>query len=292
MQERLQFGKDLVGRVGQADVAGLSAEMSYRFILALFPFILFLVALAGFFGAEGMAMTVVNWMQQAMPAQAAQMLEEPVRQVIITQRPDLLSVGIIGAFWGASAMMATVMKGMNRIHQVADNRNLIQKNVVKVALTLFMAAILLVAVASVFIAQVAVGTLGVFGLGAVQAALANLAGPLVAFLVLAFGVSVIYWKAPSLENHPYKIITPGAIAFGVGWVVATVLFGWYVAQFGNYNEIYGSIGGFIILLLWAYITSFVLMLGAVLNALIEERHEAREPIRRDEHGREEHRQAA
>jgi membrane protein len=275
-----QFGMDLVKRIGEADLPGLSAEMSYRFLFALFPFILFLVALAGFFGSEEMALTVVARMRETMPEQAAALLAGPVQQVITTQRADLLSIGAIAALWGASGIMGTIIKGMNRTHQVTDNRNFLVKNVVQVGLTLFLAVLLLLAVAAVFVAQVVVASFGIFGLGPFQATLASIAGPLVALLILIFGVSIIYWKAPVLEYHPFKLITLGAVVFGVGWVVATVLFSWYVSQFGRYNEMYGSIGGVIVLLLWAYLSSFLLLLGAALNAVLEERRQVqrgREP---------------
>ena len=72
----------------------------------------------------------------------------------------------------------------------------------------------------------------------------------------------------------------------MGWVVATVLFSWYVSQFGRYNQLYGSIGGVIVLLLWAYLSSFLLLLGAALNAVLEERLQARVPLRRDAQGEE------
>jgi membrane protein len=260
--------------------------MSYRFLFALFPFILFIVALAGFFGSEEMALTVVARMRETMPEQAAAILAGPVQQVITTQRADLLSIGAIAGLWGASGVMGTIMKGMNRTHQVTDNRNFLVKNVVKVGLTLFLAVLLLLAVAAVFVAQVVVANFAIFGLGPFQATLTSIAGPLVALLILIFGVSIIYWKAPALEYQPFKLITLGAVVFAVGWVVATVLFSWYVSQFGRYNQLYGSIGGVIVLLLWAYLSSFLLLLGAALNAVLEERLQARVPLRRDAQGEE------
>lgn len=280
------FGMDLIKRVGEADLPGLSAEMSYRFLFALFPFILFIVALAGFFGSEEMALTVVARMRETMPEQAAAILAGPVQQVITTQRADLLSIGAIAGLWGASGVMGTIMKGMNRTHQVTDNRNFLVKNVVKVGLTLFLAVLLLLAVAAVFVAQVVVANFAISGLGPFQATLTSIAGPLVALLILIFGVSIIYWKAPALEYQPFKLITLGAVVFAVGWVVATVLFSWYVSQFGRYNQLYGSIGGVIVLLLWAYLSSFLLLLGAALNAVLEERLQARVPLRRDAQGEE------
>jgi membrane protein len=285
MEEQLhdvqQLGMDLVKRIGEADLPGLSAEMSYRFLFALFPFVLFIVALAGFFGNEEMALSVVERMRETMPEQAAAILAGPVQQVLTTQRADLLSIGAITALWGASGVMGTIMKGMNRTHQVTDNRKFLVKNVVQVSLTLFLAVLLLVAVAAVFVTQMTVAS---FGLGRFQATLASIAGPLLALLILILGVSIIYWRAPALEYHPFKLITLGAVAFAVGWVVATFLFSWYVAQFGQYNAMYGSIGVVIILLLWAYLSSFLLLLGETLNAVLEERRQARVPLQRDAQG--------
>ena len=274
-----RFVMDLVQRIREADVTGLSAEMSYRLLFSLFPFVLFMVALAGFFGTEEMGLTVVEWMQETMPGQAA-ILEGPVQEVITTRRLDLLSIGAVAGLWGTSGVMGTLIKGMNRTHRVTDSRNFLMINVVKVGMALFLVVVLLTAVAAVFSAQVVVARLGALNLGPIQATLATSGPAMVAFTILTLGVSAIYWKTPALGRHPFKMVTIGAVVFAAGWVVATVLFSWYVAQFGNYNQIYGSIGGIIVLMLWAYMSSFLLLLGATVNALIEERTGSRELLER------------
>jgi membrane protein len=182
-------------------------------------------------------------MRETMPEEAAAILAGPVQQVITTQRVDLLSIGAIAGLWGGAGVMGIIMKGMNRTHLVTDNRNFLVKNVVKVGLTLFLAVLLLLAVAAVFVAQVVVASFGIFGLEPFQATLTSIAGPLVALLILIFGVSIIYWKAPALEYQPFKLITLGAVVFAVGWVVATVLFSWYVSQFGGTTQCMEALEG-------------------------------------------------
>ncbi|MEX2599805.1 MAG: YihY/virulence factor BrkB family protein [Dehalococcoidia bacterium] len=265
------FVTHLVKRVGDADLPGLSAEMAYRFLFALFPAMLFLVALAGFFGTEEAALAVTDWIQQTMPEQAASILSGPVEEVMLSQRGDLLSIGAIAALWGASGVLGSLIKGLNRVHNVPDDRGFVWKNVLKVLLTLFLAAMVMVAIAAIVGTQVVIAGFGVLDLGPALSVLASVAGPLVALVVLVFAVTVVYWLAPAIKDHPFKFTSAGALLFAAGWVIGTSLLSWYIAAFGNYNQIYGSIGGIIVLLVWAYWSSFLLLLGGAFNAVREER---------------------
>ena len=132
--------KQLVHEVQSDDVAGLSAELAYRFFLALFPFFLFLAALgglvAGFLDIANPAQRLVDLISDQLPADAARLLEDQLTAVIGTQRPGLVSVGILGAIWAASSGFKAVMKAMNRAYDVEETRPFITKNLVGVGLTL------------------------------------------------------------------------------------------------------------------------------------------------------------
>ena len=175
---------------------------------------------------------------------------------------------------------------MNRTHKVTKSRTFLRKTVTQVVITLFLTAMLLLAVAAVIVTQVVIGVLGVFDLGPTLSIIARVAGPLAAFAVLLFGIAVIYWKAPALDAPPFKPLSVGALFFAVGWTAGALVLSWYISEFGSYNQVYGTIGGVMVLLIWAYWTSFFLLLGGAINAVLEERQGTRVPLERDGQGRE------
>jgi len=131
--------KQAVKEVGADDVAGLSAELAYRFFLAIFPFFIFLAALggivAGALNIQNPAERLVKLIGDQLPSDAASVLETQLRGVIETQNPGLLSFGIIAAIWAASSGFKAVMKAMNRAYDVEETRSFVMKNLVGVGLT-------------------------------------------------------------------------------------------------------------------------------------------------------------
>jgi membrane protein len=199
------------------------------------------------------------------------MIRDQITSVVEQKNTALLSLGIVGTIWSASSAMGAVMKALNRIHEVQESRSMLKRYGVALALT---------ASAGLFIvASVVISIVGqAFGLEiAEKIGLEGAAGtlftvarwPVVALLLLA-AVGILYWAAPDVQL-PFQWLSPGAIMFVLVWAPATFLFGLYVSNFGSYNATYGALGGVVVLLIWLYLTSYVLLLGAELNdVLIDE----------------------
>ena len=270
----IQTGKQVVTETLADDVPGLAAELAYRFFLALFPFFIFLAALggvvAGLLGIRNPTDRVMQTMEAHLPTDAAGVIRTQLEGVVHSQNPGLLSFGLIGALWAASSAFKAVMKAMNRAYDVEETRAFWTKYLVGLGLTLlagtFVIGAFLLLVAGQFLigrGAEAVGLAGVWG-----TVLSIIRWP-VAIVLIMVAMAFLYWAAPNI-GLPFKWITPGAVVFTLVWVVATLLFGFYVANFGSYNATYGALGGVVVLLLWFYITGFIMLVGAELNAIIDE----------------------
>lgn len=280
------FGKKAVKEFGADDIGGLAAELSYRYFLALFPFFIFLAALGGFIAkaisVDDPTTRLMSLLGDALPADAKSVLEGQVRSVVDSQSVGLLSFGIIGALWAASGAMKSLIKALNRAYDVPETRPFWKSTGLAILMTLASTLGILGSIV-VVIATSAWGTDIAASIGAGPAlALALRIGqwPLIIGLLLV-AVALMYWLAPNLDV-PFKLITPGAALFVVTWLVATLGFGLYAANFSSYNKTYGTLGGVVVLLTWLYITNIVLLLGAEINALIdEEREPEKSRVRRE-----------
>jgi membrane protein len=272
--EVIPTAKKFLHEIKDDDLTGLAAELAYRFFLALFPFLLFLAALGGFIaravGVENPSQQVLDLFGDRLPADAASIVRTQVEAVVNSSGAGLISISILGAIWAASGGVGALMKAINRAYDVPESRPFWKKTLISVAVTLFGGLAILIAVSlslavQVYAADIADG----LGFGGAFTLLLQISRFPILFAVLLAAVALVYWLAPN-TGMPFKWVTPGAVFFAAGWLIATVLFGIYVANFSSYNATYGTLGGVVVLMLWFYISSLVMLAGAELNAVIDE----------------------
>ena len=271
MRDDLQrIGKRFLADMKRDDVSGLAAELAYRFLFAVFPFGIFVAALTAFvapaIGIEDPTAKIMGAIGDNLPAQIADGIRPQLEAVIGTTRPGLVTVGAIAALWAATGGTNALIKAMNRAYEVEETRSFLPKTALAVGLTLLASIGVLIAFvtivgASLLTTQVATqlnldpGTVAMVGL---------LRWPVV-FVFLSLAVGVLYKLAPNFHASWRWSFAGGAI-FALGWVVATGLFGLYVANFANYSNTYGALGGVIVLMLWFYLSSIILVGAAALVA--------------------------
>ena len=273
----LPFGKRVAKEFAGDDLSGLAAELSYRFFLALFPFFIFLAALGGFlaaaFSSGDPTERLMDQIGSALPADARSILQDQVSGVLESRSGGLLSIGIIGAIWASSGAAKALIKALNRVYGVPETRPFWKSTSLALVMTLagsisiFGSFALLVATQS-FGSDIAeaIGAGGAFEL-----TVAIVRWPIVIALVM-FAVGLIYWLAPNIDV-PFRLISPGAVAFTLVWLLTALAFGLYVANFGSYNKTYGTLGGVVVLLTWLYLSNLMLLLGAEINATLAEQKE-------------------
>jgi membrane protein len=273
--EVVPFGKEVFREFKDDDVSGLAAELTYRFFLAIFPFILFLTALGGFlasvFDAENPAQEFVELFGDRLPADAASLIRTQVDEVVASQNLTLLSVGILGTVWAATGGAGALMKALNRAYDIPDSRPFWKQKLIAFGLMTAASLAIIAALSALFATQVygqeAADKLGIgdaFAFGLRWGTIPLVIG------VLMGAMAFVYWAAPN-AGLPFRWVSPGAVFFVLGWLLATVAMSFYVANFGSYNATYGALGGVVVLLLWFYVTSIILLLGAEMNAVLDER---------------------
>lgn len=273
-QRVIHIGKRLKDEVSDDDVSGASAELAYRFFLALFPFFVFLAALGGFVaslsGLENPTDEIMDLVGDSLPSDSASVLRSQLESVIESRNAGLMSIGILGAIWAASSGVGALMKNMNRIYDVGESRSLPVKTGIALGLTVLGAGIMVLAFVILFAGQLYGPEIAAeIGLEDAAATAFGLARWPVAFVMVLMAVAFMYWLAPN-ASLPFKWITPGAVFFAVVWAIASFGFGLYVSNFGSYNETYGALGGVVVLLVWFYLTAFLLLLGVEINQVLAE----------------------
>jgi membrane protein len=258
--------------IGQDELGDTAAGLAYKFFLALFPFVIFLMALAGFaadiFGVADPRAEIMSTLETAVPADAYSVINTQVEGVVESRSAALLSFGIIAAVWAASSGMGSIMKALNRVHEVKETRRFYRKYAIAVGLTLLAGGLIVGSAVVLFAGQFfALEAARFVGLeDSASKVIVIVRWPL-AIMALMLAVAFLYWAAPNTDL-PFKWISPGAVLFVVVWLIATGGFGLYVANFGSYGNTYGALGGVVVLLIYLYLTSFILLIGAEFNAVL------------------------
>lgn len=253
------------------DMPTYASALAYQALFSLFPFVLFLIALIGFLHLP----PFFDWLEaQALlllPAQARDEVMPVIRQ-LQEQKAGLLSAGILVALWSASAGVRSTMHALNAAYDVKEGRPAWKTVSLSLAYTVGLALLmLLIAALMVTGPEVMRWLAGRIGMEQLVVTLWTWLRLPAAVALMVLVVALVYYVAPDVEQR-FRFITPGSVLAVLAWIAASLGFGLYLSNFGNYNAMYGSIGAVIILLLYFYLSAAVLLFGAELNAVIEHRH--------------------
>ena len=261
------------GRAMKRRLMGLSAEMAYNAMLALFPAILAVLTAIGLF-EDSLQQTFRNLAAQlskVAPNQALDLIVAFKQEISQTKSSGLFSFSFLLAIWASSGALSAAMNALDQIHKVPPEKTRPFWKAKLISLGLTIGSILLLVIASflVFISDWVVQLVAhESGVSSLLSVWRLLSWPL-ALGIVATAFAFIYRFGPSRWSHGTPLM-PGAILAAISWAVVSALFRLYVANFGNYNKVYGAVGAVIVLLLWLYMTSLVLLLGDQLNVIVGE----------------------
>lgn len=249
------------------DVFGRASQLAYYFFLALFPFLISVIAALSVFGfADRGRMLMFQFLASALPPSAFDLINSTITGIIQASGPLKMSVGIVASLWAASAGMRAVMDALNTAYRVKETRSLFKRYAVAVGLTLAIAMLLVISVAIVVFGNTITNALS--QKGPVTHIWKVGQWPLVlALALLTFAVT--YYLAPDLKRRVWHWVTPGGIAGVAVWIFVTIALRVYLHFFNSYNATYGSLGGVIVLLLWFYLSGIALLSGGALNGVLE-----------------------
>jgi membrane protein len=252
---------------------GLSAEMAYNAMLALFPAILAVLTAIGLF-EESLQSTfreLASQLSEVAPDEALQLIRDFTKSINLTKNRGLFSLSFVVAIWAASGALSAAMNALDQIHEIPteEARPFWKAKLISLGLTIGSILLLVIASFLVFISDWVVRmVVHQSGVSALLTLWRLLSWPL-ALAIVATAFGYIYRFGPSRWNQGTPIM-PGAFLAAISWAILSALFRLYVANFGNYNKVYGAVGAVIVLMLWLYMTSLVLLLGDQLNVTVGE----------------------
>lgn len=263
------FWKELLIRIKKIDVTGLASQLAFFFLLSLFPLLIFLITLLPFLNIDDAQ--IFLYIREYAPASVAMLIEDTLAEILANRNGSLLSVGALATIWSASKGMNALTKALNRSYYTAETRSFIVTRALSLVFTVLLIVVLLIAlILPVFGQQIGILAFSYFGLEqgflTIWQSLRWGIPPVLIFLVFV----TVYWLVPNVKLR-WKSVIPGAAFATIGWILTSLVFSFYVGNFGNFSSTYGSIGAIIVLMMWLYFSGIILMLGGQLNAVMLER---------------------
>ncbi len=268
----LQLAKRVWAEMAADDIFGRAAQLSYYFLLALFPLLLFLTSLLGYFAQAGTQLRgeLLGYLSTVVPAQASALINTTVDEVSKASGGGKLSFGLLAALWAASNGMGAICDALNVAYEVKETRSWWKVRLVAVVLTISLSLLIMSALVLVlfggYIADLIAAHL-MFG-HVFTTTWKILQWPLVlAFVLGAF--ALIYYIAPDLKaRRKWAWLTPGSVLAVLLWLLVSFAFRLYLHFFDSYSATYGSLGAVIILMLWFYLTGAAVLIGGEVNSEI------------------------
>ncbi|NOK16244.1 YihY/virulence factor BrkB family protein [Corallococcus carmarthensis] len=271
-----EFFKSLKDEWGRDNVGNVAGALTFQGILALFPFLLFLVSLAGVLIDPHQAQQLIQEMSKVAPQEVTKILGERLEALASSNPVGLLTIGGVGAVWAASGGVVALMEALNTVYGVEEKRPFWKKRGIALLTTLGTALTVVLAAIVAIVTPAIANKLG----EPLSGILLWLRMPVAGLLMMCL-LAVLYYVLPDVKQK-FKFITPGSIVAVLIWVAASWAFSMYVANFGSYDVNYGAIGGVIVMLLWMWISCQVILLGAEINGILEHKSpDGKSPGQRD-----------
>ena len=268
-QSPLRLARRIFWAIMEDNVMGYAAQLAYYFLFAIFPFFIFLTALLAYVPIPDLMEQIMGLLDDFVPAEASDILQQNVQDLVTRQRGGLLSFGILLALLLASNAMAAVSDSLNHAYGVKESRPFWKVRALALVMTIGLAVLVIASMALLIFGPELGSLLAMrFGVGPEFEILWDLVRWPIVVVLLMFAAALIYYFAPDVQQE-WRWITPGSVLAVLAWVAASLLFRYYVEHFGQYNRTYGSIGAIIVLLTWMYLSGFFLLLGGEINAEVE-----------------------
>jgi membrane protein len=248
---------------------GLAAQLAYYFFLALFPALLFLVAVISFMPVSGLLDAVTGMLARVAPGEVISIVQEQLLKIANDKSTGLLTLGMLGTIWSCSSGMTAIVDTLNQAYDIQESRPWWKVRLLAIGLTIALAVFIVASLTLVLVGPALAEKVAVWAhLGPAFAWTWTIVQWPLVFALVTLGIALIYYFAPDAEQD-WVYITPGSILATALWLIISLVFKYYVANFTSYTATYGFIGGAIVLMLWFYVSALAVLVGAELNAEIE-----------------------
>ena len=261
-----EFGRHLFFRLNEDDIVGLSAQCSYFLFLSLFPFFIFLFSLLSFTNIpQSQLMSLVF---SFFPTDVANVIRTIIENVLSTRNATLLTVGALMTIWSSSSGINAVRKGLYKAYRKVDSRPIWQVIIVNLVSTIGLALMLFITIVFLVSGEVIGNQVFMFlNISSTFEIVWNLIRILVPVITMATVFTMLYVLIP-YQKVKFIEVFPGVVFTMGAWLAISILFSYFVNNFTNYANIYGSISGIIILLIWLNLSCLFLLLGGEINAAV------------------------
>ncbi|WP_246628346.1 YihY/virulence factor BrkB family protein [Paenibacillus oenotherae] len=262
----LDFAQNLYCRFQDDEVPAMGAQLTYYLILAFFPFLIFVIAVLSF--TDLSIQNVIAYIQLVLPEMSASTITDAFAEIQESRSGSLLSFGLLITLWSASNGISAVMKALNKAYDVEESRPFWKVKSISLAFTIVLAVVIVCSFVMLVFGRVIGDSLYKFSRlpGSFDQIWATGQYVLPILMMIAVFAS-LYLFIPNLSLR-FKEVIPGAVFATFGWITISLLFSFYVNNFGSYSKTYGSIGGIIVLLTWLYLSSIIIVLGGEINAVL------------------------
>ena len=258
-------------RMKDDNVTAIGAQLSYYLILSIFPFLIFFLNILSFtpLVREDVLQSIIT----VLPLETQKIITYLVLETVQTSSETLLSLSAITGIWAASKGIMALIRAINKAYDVEETRSYIELRLLAVLFTLALLILLTIVLLTIVFSEV------------LASRLFNILGVTLNFMIfweslrltISLGSMVLIFAllfrfSPSIRNGKgisFKSTLPGAVFSSIGWIITSTLFSYYVNNFANYSKTYGSLGGMIVLLIWLYFSSIIIVMGGELNATLE-----------------------
>jgi len=266
------IAKRTLKQFNQDNLTDSAAALTYYGVLSIFPGLLVLVSALKIFGA-GTSSAIVKNLVDLAPGQAGTTLNNAISTIEKGGQSTatlLAIVSILGSLWSASGYVGAFMRAANRIYDVPEGRPAWKTIPIRLGLTVLTGVILAAAALSVLLTGKLASAIGdALGVGDTAVDVWNIAKWPVLLVIVSLLFAALYWASPNAKVGRFRFLSVGSLVAVVIWIVASTAFAFYVANFGSYNRVYGSLAAIIVFLIWLWVSNLALLLGAELDSEVQ-----------------------
>ena len=254
--------------VKQGAITTRASSLAFNFFLAFFPSIIVLFTLIPYIPIVDLQETLMELITTILPPHTNEIAFATIYDIINNPRSGLLSIGFVLTIFFATNGVNSLIEAFNSSYHINESRSRIQQRLLSLGITFLLSCILMITILLIMFSKTVVNYLITAEIIENKSIEYILFGKWMVIIIMLFvGISIIYHFGPTIKKK-FKLFTPGSIISTCLIIVTSSFFNYYISNFAEYNKVYGSIGTLIIILLWMYINSIILLIGFELNASI------------------------
>jgi membrane protein len=255
--------------ITKGEVGTRAASISYRILMALFPTIIFALSVIPFLPIENLEWIVLDNLKSIMPESAHDLLYNVIVDLLTRKHSTIVSIGfLLGLYYSANTINAYIIE-FNASPILVKRYGFLKGLMISLLLVVFFLVFIFIAGLLLVAGSYAVSKLLSYGfISGYISVLLHFSRYILAFIIFVFSISVLYY-AGDRHKERFKVFNPGATSAAFLVILSSVLFAWFVNNFGNYNKLYGSLGSFFVALIWLYFNNIIIILGFELNTSIK-----------------------